>query len=121
MAPTFHAQDRQEPLVQDQHGQGRSPDRGGTDAPCGAPRDRPGQAGRALGSGVLVRSRSTVPDDFQQALDANAKAKAFFATLDSQNRFSVLYRIQNVKKADTRARKIAQFVEMLGRGQKLRG
>lgn len=66
-------------------------------------------------------SRSTVPDDFQQALDANAKAKAFFATLDSQNRFSVLYRIQNVKKADTRARKIAQFVEMLGRGQKLRG
>lgn len=65
-------------------------------------------------------SRSTVPHDFQRALDANAKAKAFFATLDSQNRFSVLFRIQNAKKAETRARKISEFVEMLGRGEKLR-
>jgi uncharacterized protein YdeI (YjbR/CyaY-like superfamily) len=65
-------------------------------------------------------SKSTVPDDFQQALDANKKAKGFFATLDSQNRFSILFRIQNVKKAETRARKIAQFVDMLARGEKLR-
>jgi len=65
-------------------------------------------------------SGSTVPDDFRQALDANTKARAFFATLDSQNRFSMLFRIQAVKKPETRARKIAQFVEMLARGEKLR-
>jgi uncharacterized protein YdeI (YjbR/CyaY-like superfamily) len=64
-------------------------------------------------------TRSTIPDDLQQALDANTKAKAFFATLDSQNRYSVLFRIQNVKKAETRARKIAQFIAMLARGEKL--
>jgi len=62
---------------------------------------------------------STVPDDLQKALDANKKAKAFFATLDGSNRYAVLFRIQNVKKAETRARKIAQFVEMLANGEKL--
>lgn len=65
-------------------------------------------------------SNSTVPDDLQKALDANKKAKAFFATLNSQNRYSILFRIQNVKKAETRARKIAEFVEMLANGEKLR-
>jgi uncharacterized protein YdeI (YjbR/CyaY-like superfamily) len=62
---------------------------------------------------------STVPDDLQQALDANKKAKVFFATLNSQNRYAILFRIQNVKKAETRARKIAQFVAMLAKGEKL--
>jgi uncharacterized protein YdeI (YjbR/CyaY-like superfamily) len=62
---------------------------------------------------------SAVPDDFQQALDANTKAKAFFATLNSQNRYAILFRIQNVKKAETRAKKIAQFVAMLANGEKL--
>lgn len=65
-------------------------------------------------------STSTIPADFQQALDADATARAFFATLDSQNRFSILYRIQQAKKAETRAKRIAQFVAMLGRGEKLR-
>jgi uncharacterized protein YdeI (YjbR/CyaY-like superfamily) len=64
-------------------------------------------------------SKATLPDDLQLALDANRKAKAFFATLDSQNRFAILFRIQNVKKAETRARKIAQFVEMLANGEKV--
>jgi uncharacterized protein YdeI (YjbR/CyaY-like superfamily) len=64
-------------------------------------------------------SSATVPDDLRLALDANKKAKAFFATLNSQNRYAILFRIQNVKKAETRARKIAQFVEMLAKGEKL--
>ena len=64
-------------------------------------------------------SKSTVPADLQMALDANKKAKAFFETLNSQNRYAVLFRIQNVKKAETRAKKIAQFVEMLSNGEKL--
>ena len=62
---------------------------------------------------------ATVPADFQMALDANKEAQTFFDTLNSQNRFAILFRIQNVKKAETRARKIAQFVEMLANGEKL--
>lgn len=64
-------------------------------------------------------SNSTVPADLQITLDANKKAKAFFNTLDRQNRYSIIFRIHNVKKAETRARKIAQFVEMLSNGEKL--
>lgn len=67
----------------------------------------------------LSASQSTIPDDLQKALDANKKAKAFFATLNSQNRYAILFRIQNVKKVETRARKIAQFVEMLAHSEKL--
>lgn len=64
-------------------------------------------------------STSTVPDDLQQALDANPKAKQFFATLNGQNRYAILFRIQNVKKAETRAKKIAQFIDMLSKGETL--
>lgn len=58
---------------------------------------------------------STVPEDFQRALDAHPQAKAFFATLSSANRYAILFRIQTVKKAATRAKKIEQFVSMLER------
>jgi uncharacterized protein YdeI (YjbR/CyaY-like superfamily) len=64
-------------------------------------------------------SKAVVPDDLQAALDANKKAKAFFATLNSQNRYAVLFRIQNSKKQETRVKKIARFVEMLSKGEKL--
>jgi uncharacterized protein YdeI (YjbR/CyaY-like superfamily) len=64
-------------------------------------------------------SNATVPDDLQKALDASPSAKAFFATLNSRNRYAILFRIQNVKKSETRARKIAEFVEMLDNGEKL--
>jgi uncharacterized protein YdeI (YjbR/CyaY-like superfamily) len=64
-------------------------------------------------------STATVPDDLQDALDANPKAREFFATLNSQNRFAVLYRIQDAKKPETRARRIAKFVDMLARGETL--
>ncbi len=64
-------------------------------------------------------SGAAVPSDFQAALDASPRAKAFFATLDKANRYAVLWRIQTVKKAETRARKIAQFIEMLERKEKI--
>ena len=64
-------------------------------------------------------STATVPADLQAALDENPRAKTFFSTLDSRNRYAVLYRIQTVKKAETRSRKIGQFVEMLARNEKL--
>jgi uncharacterized protein YdeI (YjbR/CyaY-like superfamily) len=57
----------------------------------------------------------TVPDDLQAALDRDKKAAAFFTTLNSQNRYAILFRIHNAKKAETRARRIDQFVRMLAR------
>ena len=56
-----------------------------------------------------------VPDDLQSALAANPRAAAFFAQLSSQNRFAILFRIGNVKRAETRAEKIATYVAMLER------
>ena len=64
-------------------------------------------------------SASTVPDDLQAAFSKNKKAAAFFATLDSRNRYAVLFRIQTAKKPETRGRRIADFVAMLARGEKV--
>jgi uncharacterized protein YdeI (YjbR/CyaY-like superfamily) len=64
-------------------------------------------------------SRATVPPDLQRALDVNKVARAFFATLDGANRYAVLYRVQTAKRAETRARRIATLVAMLGRREKL--
>jgi uncharacterized protein YdeI (YjbR/CyaY-like superfamily) len=60
---------------------------------------------------------ATVPPDLQAALDANPKAAGFFATLNSQNRYAILYRVQEPKRPETRARRIAHFVEMLADGR----
>ena len=64
-------------------------------------------------------SRALVPPDLQAALDSSPKAKEFFAQLDGANRYAVLFRVQTVKKAETRARKIQLFVEMLERKETL--
>src|SRR5205085_2707100 len=56
-------------------------------------------------------SKSKVPADLAEAFQANPKAAKFFDTLDSQNRYAVLFRIQTAKKAETRARRIATFVD----------
>jgi len=61
----------------------------------------------------------SVPEDFQAALDRNKKAKAFFATLKSSERYSFLFRIQTAKKPETRAKLIQQFVERLEKEEKL--
>jgi uncharacterized protein YdeI (YjbR/CyaY-like superfamily) len=60
-----------------------------------------------------------VPEDFQAALDKNKKAKIFFATLKSAEKYSFLFRIHHAKKPETRAKRIQQFVEMLEREEKL--
>lgn len=56
---------------------------------------------------------SKVPADFQAALDGCPKAQEFFEHLDGTNRYAVLFRIQTATKAETRARKIEQMVELL--------
>lgn len=62
-------------------------------------------------------SASTVPEDLQRALDAHPMAAEFFATLNSRNRYAILFRVHNAKKPETRARKIAQFVDLLNKGE----
>ena len=64
-------------------------------------------------------STATVPNDLQSALDGNTRAGNFFATLDRRNRYAILFRIQTARKAETRAKKIAQFVQMLARHEKV--
>jgi uncharacterized protein YdeI (YjbR/CyaY-like superfamily) len=65
------------------------------------------------------QSRATVPDDLRAALDAVPEAAAFFATLDSRNRYAILHRVQDAKKAVTRAARIAKFVAMLAEQRKI--
>jgi uncharacterized protein YdeI (YjbR/CyaY-like superfamily) len=66
-------------------------------------------------------STATVPADLQAALDASPKAATFFATLTGANRYAILYRIGAVKRAETRARKIVDYVAMLERGETIHG
>ncbi len=64
--------------------------------------------------------RTAAPShDFQTALNKNPKAKAFFATLNSRNRYAILFRIQTAKKDETRQKRIEQFVRMLAKHDKL--
>jgi len=65
------------------------------------------------------QSRITIPDDFQSELDKNQQAKEFFSTLNSVNRYAILYRIQTAKKPETRSARIQKFIEMLSKQQKI--
>lgn len=65
------------------------------------------------------QSRISVPDDLQAELDRHPKAKTFFATLNSVNRYAILFRVHNAKKPETRAKRIQQFVAMLERQEKI--
>jgi uncharacterized protein YdeI (YjbR/CyaY-like superfamily) len=66
-------------------------------------------------------SKAQVPEDLKAALEASPAAAAFFAGLTGANRYAILYRIGAVKRAETRARKIADYVAMLERGETLHG
>jgi uncharacterized protein YdeI (YjbR/CyaY-like superfamily) len=58
-----------------------------------------------------------VPAELRSALDADPVAAAFFATLSGQNRYAILFRLGNVKRAETKTRKIGEYVAMLARGE----
>ena len=62
---------------------------------------------------------ATVPEDFQAALDAEPAAREFFASLGATKRYSFLYRIQDAKRPETRAKRIAEYVELLRAGRTL--
>ena len=60
-----------------------------------------------------------MPNDLEAALSENVAARAFFNTLDSRNRYAILFRIHTAKKPETRAKRIREFVAMLARNEKL--
>ena len=93
-------------------------DRVGRDAARRPGRSRSGQGGRSLGRGVQLREeRSRSPRSSRAAFARNAEARKVFETLDSRNRYAVLYRIEDAKKAETRERLAKKFVEMLAKGE----
>jgi uncharacterized protein YdeI (YjbR/CyaY-like superfamily) len=64
-------------------------------------------------------SRATVPDDLAAELAARPAARAFFEALDSRNRYAILHRLQDAKRPETRARRLAKFVAMLEAGERI--
>jgi uncharacterized protein YdeI (YjbR/CyaY-like superfamily) len=64
-------------------------------------------------------SKAAVPDELAAAFAKDARAAAFFATLDAANRYAVVWRVQTAKKPETRARRVEQLVAMLARHEKL--
>jgi uncharacterized protein YdeI (YjbR/CyaY-like superfamily) len=62
-------------------------------------------------------SAATVPADLEKALEKNPAAKKFFSTLNSTNRYAILWRLQTAKKPETRARRIETFIAMLEKGE----
>jgi uncharacterized protein YdeI (YjbR/CyaY-like superfamily) len=63
-------------------------------------------------------STATVPEDLSRELEKNEKARKFFSELDGRNRYVILYQIQDAKRPETRARRIAKFVAMLAEQKK---
>jgi uncharacterized protein YdeI (YjbR/CyaY-like superfamily) len=63
------------------------------------------------------QSAAAVPPDLRRALDESPGAAELFARLDSRNRYAILYRIQDAKRPETRARRIETFVAMLADGK----
>src|SRR5258707_14910191 len=62
--------------------------------------------------------KATVPEDFLQELARHKKAHAFFQTLNKTNLYSIVYRLQTAKKAETRERRLRAIIERLSRGEK---
>jgi uncharacterized protein YdeI (YjbR/CyaY-like superfamily) len=65
------------------------------------------------------QANAAIPDDLAAALASDESAKRFFDKLDGANRFAIIYRVNDAKRPETRAKRIAQFVEMLARGEAL--
>jgi len=66
-------------------------------------------------------SAIAVPTDLRAALDADPAAAAAFDASSASNRYAILFRIHDAKRPETRARRIAKFVEMLARGERIHG
>ena len=76
------------------------------------------KAGGRLRVAYDAPSKSELPKDFLTALSRNAKAKAFFATLNRANVYAITFRLQTAKRPETREKRMKAILEMLGRGEK---
>lgn len=65
------------------------------------------------------QGKAETPGDLAEALTSNEAASRFFGTLDRANRYAIIYRVNDAKRPDTRARRIETFVQMLARGETL--
>ena len=81
--------------------------------PAGAREVEAAQADGRWEAAYEGQASATVPPDLARELDRNPAARAFFDTLTGVNRYAILYRIQDAKRPETRARRIATFVAML--------
>lgn len=70
-------------------------------------------------AGYLGQADMQTPSDLAQALAEDPAAAATFARLDSANRYAIVYRLNAVKLAGTRQRKLAQYIDMLNRGESI--
>ena len=91
----------------------------GTMAPAGLAEVERAKADGRWEAAYEPASRASVPPDLEAALAANPRAAAQFATLDGANRYAILYRLQDARKPETRARRLEIFVAMLNEGKKL--
>jgi uncharacterized protein YdeI (YjbR/CyaY-like superfamily) len=88
---------------------------------------------RAAGAAEIERARAdgrwdsayagqrnaTIPVELQRELDSDPAAATAFAQLDAQNRFSIIWRINDAKRPETRARRVAKYLDMIRRGERL--
>ncbi len=74
-----------------------------------------GEWDRAYSPGSTI----TEPKDLLAELRKNPRAKAFYRELNAQNRFAILHRLEKSAKPETRAKRLAKFVEMLERGERI--
>ena len=62
---------------------------------------------------------ASIPDDLQRELDDDPAAAVAFAELDAGNRYSIIWRINDAQRPETRQRRIADYLDMLRRGERL--
>ena len=62
-------------------------------------------------------SHHTIPADLRTAIEARPRARKLFRTLGRRNLFSMAFRVNNMKTPTGRAKKIADLVAMLERGE----
>ena len=89
--------------------------------PAGLAEVERARADRRWDSAYEGQRTATVPDDLQRELDLDPQAATAFADLDSHNRYAIIWRLNDAKRPETRARRLAKYVEMLRRGERLHG
>ena len=86
--------------------------RAGRMAPAGQAQVDAAKADGRWAAAYAGQRRATVPDDLAAALAADPQAQEFFDSISAANRYAILYRVQEAKKPETRAARIARFVQM---------